>query len=144
MIISLRNESFAWRISGNQRILASWGASRKADTRNFVCGRGSSHLRQSLAEPNDFISPFILPFISPTLSICFTHISWQAIKSPDSLQLSIIMTGTLSAGKRFSTDKSLNSNDLSGKHGGFPDKSGNSRHCQCSDKGLVPICRKCT
>lgn len=67
---------------------------RKADTRNFVCGRGSSHLRQSLAEPNDFISPFILPFISPTLSICFTHISWQAIKSPDSLQPSIIMTGT--------------------------------------------------
>lgn len=45
--------------------------------------------------------------------------------------------------KRFSTDKSLNSN-LSGKHGGFPDKSGNSRHCQCSDKGLIPICRKCT
>ena len=74
-------------------------SSRKADTRNFVCGRGSSHLRQSLAEPNDFISPFILPFIlpfiSPTLSICFTHISWQAIKSPDSLQPSIIMTCTL-------------------------------------------------
>lgn len=73
-------------------------SSRKADTRNFVCGRGSSHLRQSLAEPNDFISPFILPFISPfispTLSICFTHISWQAIKSPDSLQPSIIMTCT--------------------------------------------------
>ncbi|CDC65263.1 unknown [Bacteroides sp. CAG:770] len=65
-------------------------SSRKADTRNFVCGRGSSHLRQSLAEPNDFISPFI----SPTLSICFTHISWQAIKSPDSLQPSIIMTCT--------------------------------------------------
>ena len=69
---------------------------------------------------------------------------WQAIKSPDSLQLSIIMTGTLSVRKRFSMDKSLNSNDLSGKHGGFPDKSGNSRHCQCSDKGLIPICRKCT
>lgn len=64
---------------------------RKADTQNFVCGRGSSYLRQSLAEPNDFISPFI----SPTLSICFTHISWQAIKSPDSLQPSIIMTCTL-------------------------------------------------
>ena len=123
-------------------------SSRKADTRNFVCGRGSSHLRQSLAEPNDFISPFILPFISPfispTLSICFTHISWQAIKSPDSLQLSIIMTGTLSVRKRFSMDKPLNSNNLSGKHGGFPDKSGNSRHCQCSDKCLIPICRKCT
>lgn len=123
-------------------------SSRKADTRNFVCGRGSSHLRQSLAKPNNFISPFILPFISPfispTLSICFTHIFWQAIKSPDSLQLSIIMTGTLSMRKRFNTDKSLNSNNLSGKHGGFPDKSGNSRHCQCSDKGLVPICRKCT
>lgn len=123
-------------------------SSRKADTRNFVCGRGSSRLRQSLAEPNDFISPFILPFISPfispTLSICFTHIFWQAIKSPDSLQLSIIMTGTLSVRKRFSMDKSLNSNNLSGKHGGFPDKSGNSRHCQCSDKGLIPICRKCT
>ena len=72
-------------------------SSRKADTRNFVCGRGSSHLRQSLAEHNDFISPFILlfisPFISQTLSICY--ISWQAIKSPDSLQLSIIMTCTL-------------------------------------------------
>lgn len=40
----------------------------------FVCGRGSSHLRQSLAEPNDFISPFILPFISPTLSICYIYI----------------------------------------------------------------------
>lgn len=36
-------------------------SSRKADTRNFVCGRGSSHRRQSLAEPNDFISPFISP-----------------------------------------------------------------------------------
>ena len=125
-------------------------SSRKADTRNFVCGRGCSHLRQSLAEPNDFISPFIMPFISPTLSICFTHISWQAIKLPDSLQPSIIMTYTvymalqLSMRKRFSTDKSLNSNNLSGKHGGFPDKSGNSRHCQCSDKGLIPICRKCT
>ena len=119
-------------------------SSRKADTRNFVCGRGNSHLRQSLAEPNDFISPFILPFISPTLSICFTQISWQAIISPDSLQPSIIMTGTLSTRKRFNTDKSLNSNDLSGKHGGFPDKSGNSRHCQCSDKDLIPICRKCT
>lgn len=74
-------------------------SSRKADTRNFVCGRGSSHLRQSLAEPNDFISPFILPFISPfispTLSICYIYIFWQAIKSPDSLQLSIIMTWTL-------------------------------------------------
>ena len=55
------------------------------------------------------------------------------IKSPDSLQLSIIMTCTL-----------LNSNYSSGKHGGFPEKSGNSRHCQCSDKGLIPICRKCT
>ena len=115
-------------------------SSRKADTRNFVCGRGSSQLRQDLDKPNDFISPFI----SPTLSICFTHISWQAIKSPDSLQLSIIMTGTLLVGKRFSTDKLLNSNNLSGKHGGFPDKSGNSRHCQCSDKCLIPICRKCT
>lgn len=61
-------------------------SSRKADTQNFVCGRGSSHLRQSLAEPNDFISP--------TLLICFTHISWQTIKSPDSLQPSIIMTCT--------------------------------------------------
>ena len=69
-------------------------SSRKADTRNFVCGRGNSHLRLDPAEPNNFISPFILPFISPTLSICFTHISWQAIKTPDSLQLSIIMTCT--------------------------------------------------
>ena len=69
---------------------------------------------------------------------------WQAIKSPDSLQPSIIMTGTMLARKRFSTDKSLNSNNFSGKHGGFPEKSGNSRHCQCSDKGLIPICRKCT
>lgn len=76
-------------------------SSRKADTRNFVCGRGSSHLRQSLAEPNDFISPFILPFISPTLSICFTHISWQAIKSPDSLQPSIIMKGIFVRKKTF-------------------------------------------
>ena len=49
----------------------------------------------------------------------------------------------LSMRKRFSTDKSLNSNDFSGKYGGFPDKSGNSWHCQCSDKGLIPICRKC-
>lgn len=80
-------------------------SSRKADTRNFVCGRGSSHLRQSLAEPNDFISPFILPFISPfispTLSICFTHISWQAIKTPDSLQPSIIMKGKFVRKKTF-------------------------------------------
>lgn len=51
---------------------------------------------------------------------------------------------TISARKRFNTNKSLNSNDLSGKHGGFPDKSDNSWHCQCSDKGLIPICRKCT
>ena len=78
-------------------------SSRKADTRNFVCGRGSSHLRQSLAEPND------------------------------SLLLSIIMTCTLT-----------NINNFSGKHGGFPEKSGNSRHCQCSYNGLIPICRKCT
>ena len=30
---------------------------------------------------------------------------WQTITSPDSLQLSIIMTGNLSMRKRFSTDK---------------------------------------
>ena len=50
---------------------------------------------------------------------------------------------TISARKRFITDNSLNSN-FSGKHGGFPEKSGNSRHCQCPDNGLIPICRKCT
>ncbi len=50
-------------------------SSRKADTRNLVCGRGNSHLRQSLAEPNDFISPVILPVISPTfVDMLYTYI----------------------------------------------------------------------
>ena len=115
-------------------------SSSKADTRNFVCGRGSSHLRQSLVEPNDLsrhlscqLSRQLSCQLSRQLCQYATYLSWQAIKSPDSLQLSIIMTCT-----------SLNINNFSGKHGNFPEKSGNSRHCQCSDNGLIPICRKCT
>ena len=67
-------------------------SSSKADTRNlFSCADVGVHTSDR-ALPN----PMILSrHLSRQLCQYATYISWQAIKSPDSLQLSIIMTCTL-------------------------------------------------